>query len=101
MLACRPARMYLTHYGLLEGPIERWADDLHRAIDEHAAVARAAHGRPRAGEGDPRRLAASCCSLAALGFAGTEVEALDGFRADLDLNAQGLEFWLAASRPRG
>ncbi len=97
MLACRPARMYLTHFGMLEGPLEKWADELHRAIDEHARVARSAPGGPGRERAIRDGLAAQLLrALVAKGWRGSPAEALDAFRADLDLNAQGLQFWLAS-----
>ena len=101
MLACRPARMYLTHYGMLDGPVERWAEELHRAIDEHARVARAAPAGPGRTAAIREGLAAQLLrALAAHGYGGSEEEALRAFRPDLDLNAQGLAFWLAAPGAR-
>ena len=96
MLVERPERMYLTHFGMLEGQVERCAAELHRAIDEHVRVAEAAP----AGEGRypaiRRGLEAQLLrSLERHGFPGTREEALAIFSGDLDLNAQGLEFWLA------
>ncbi|HTP52403.1 MAG TPA: MBL fold metallo-hydrolase [Anaeromyxobacteraceae bacterium] len=96
MLAERPTRMYLTHFGMVEGAIERRAEDLHRAIEEHVRVALAAPAGPGRHESIRRGLEEQLLrSLAAHGFAGGSAEALSLFAGDLDLNAQGLEFWLA------
>jgi PAS domain S-box-containing protein len=95
MLAARPERMYLTHYGLLEGDIPRHAAALHHAIDEHVRVARAAPPGPGRHaaivEGLGELLMAR---LAAHGAEVARDEALAIFEGDLELNAQGLEVWL-------
>jgi len=97
MLAERPERMYLTHYGMIEGEIPRAAAALLSAVDGHVAAARAAPegpGRQAAiREGLARQLLAL---LAAHGWRGTREEALAAFAVDLDLNAQGLDVWLSA-----
>jgi glyoxylase-like metal-dependent hydrolase (beta-lactamase superfamily II) len=97
MLAERPERMYLTHYGMIEGEIPRAAAALLSAVDGHVAAARAAPegpGRQAAiREGLARQLVAL---LAAHGWRGTREEALAAFAVDLDLNAQGLDVWLSA-----
>ena len=95
MLAERPERMYLTHYGMLEGRIPEAAAALLSAVDGHVAVARAAPA-------GPGRKAAIQAGLGELllgllgrhGWTGTREEALSAFAADLDLNAQGLAFWM-------
>ena len=96
MLVERPERMYLTHFGMLEGQVERHASELHRAIDEHVRVAEAAPAGDARFPAIRRGLEDQLLrSLARHGFAGTREEALAIFSGDLDLNAQGLEFWLA------
>jgi len=95
MLAERPERMYLTHFGMVEGGLPRHAAALHRAIDGFVARARAAP----AGEGRHAALKAALGEdlLAALAAHRTTLsreEALKLFDADLELNAQGLEIWL-------
>ena len=99
MLAERPERMYLTHYGMLEGEIPRAAAALLAAVDGHVAAARAAppgegrHAAIRAG------LAAQLLELLARhGWKGAREEALAAFDVDLDLNAQGLGVWLDSER---
>jgi hypothetical protein len=95
MLAFDPERMYLTHYGVLEGNIRRHAAALHAAIDEHVRVARAVPAGP--GRHDAIVAGLGELLLARLGAHGAEVsreEALAIFDVDLQLNAQGLEVWL-------
>ncbi len=95
MLAERPERMYLTHYGMIEGQIERRAAALHRALDEHVRLALAAPAGPGRREALREALAGQLlAALAEHGFAGGRGEALSIFAVDLDLNAQGLGVWL-------
>jgi glyoxylase-like metal-dependent hydrolase (beta-lactamase superfamily II) len=103
MVAERPERMYLTHFGLVAGDVGAAAEALHRAIDEHVRLARAAP----AGPGRHAALLAALEGqlLAGLADHGARIpraEALAIFGGDLELNAQGLEVWLdAAAAPRG
>ncbi len=97
MLAERPERIYLTHYGMIEGRIPEAAAAMLEAVDGHVAIAREAPPGPgrqaaiRAGlEGQLVGL------LSRRGWKGTREEALEAFAADLDLNAQGLEVWMAS-----
>jgi len=97
MVAERPERMYLTHYGMVEGDVGRDARALHRAIDEHVEVARRAP--PGAGRHEAIREGLAEQLLRALerhGWKGGRAEALAAFAVDLDLNAQGLGVWLDA-----
>jgi glyoxylase-like metal-dependent hydrolase (beta-lactamase superfamily II) len=97
MLAERPERVYLTHYGLVQGDLARHAAALHRGIDEHVRVARAAPAGPGRHAAIKAGLAASLLAgLAAHGAPVTAEWALDKFDNDLELNAQGLEVWLDA-----
>jgi len=95
MLAERPERMYLTHFGMIEGRIDRAAAMLHRAVEEHVRLALAAPSGPGRREALREALAGQLLAgLAAHGFAGGRGEALSIFAVDLDLNAQGLGVWL-------
>lgn len=95
MLAERPERMYLTHYGMIEGHLERSAAALHRAVDEHVRLALAAPSGPGRRQALRRALEGQLLAgVADHGFAGGRDQALSLFAADLDLNAQGLEVWL-------
>jgi glyoxylase-like metal-dependent hydrolase (beta-lactamase superfamily II) len=97
MIAMRPQRMYLTHFGALEGDVPRHAAALHEAIDEHVRVARAAPSGPGRHpvivEGLAQLLLAR---LAAHGATIAADDAVEVFGTDLELNAQGLEVWLDA-----
>ncbi len=101
MLAERPERMYLTHYGMLEGEIPKRAEALLEAVDGHVRVARAA----APGKGRNAAIQAGLAEqlvdgLARHGWKGTRDEAVAAFAVDFNLNAQGLEVWLdAQARP--
>jgi glyoxylase-like metal-dependent hydrolase (beta-lactamase superfamily II) len=97
MLAEKPERMYLTHFGLVAGDVGSFAAALHRGIDGHVRRARAAspgagrHEAIRAGlEAELRE------ELVRQRVVLPADEAIRLFREDLDLNAQGLGVWLDA-----
>jgi len=97
MLAEKPERMYLTHYGMLEGEIPKRAEALLAAVDGHVRAARAA----APGKGRNAAIQAGLAEqlvegLARHGWKGTRAEAVAAFAVDFDLNAQGLEVWLDA-----
>ncbi|ACG74274.1 beta-lactamase domain protein [Anaeromyxobacter sp. K] len=97
MLAEAPERVYLTHYGMLEGDIARHAAALGHGLDEHVRLARAAPPGP--GRHAALREALAGQLLAGLAAHGAPLDpaaALELFGVDLDLNAQGLEVWLDA-----
>jgi glyoxylase-like metal-dependent hydrolase (beta-lactamase superfamily II) len=97
MLAERPERMYLTHYGMIEGRIPEAAAAMLEAVDGHVAVARAAPEGPGRQAAIRAGLAGQLVGLLARrGWKGTREEALQAFAVDLDLNAQGLEVWMAS-----
>jgi glyoxylase-like metal-dependent hydrolase (beta-lactamase superfamily II) len=97
MLAERPERMYLTHYGMIEGRIPEAAAEMLAAVDGHVAVARGAPPGPGRQAAIRAGLAAQLLELLARrGWKGTREEALAAFDTDLDLNSQGLEFWMAS-----
>ena len=101
IVAERPERLYLTHFGVVEGDVERHAAALAAGLEEHVRRARAAP----AGEGRHAALRAALADqllggLAAHGAALAPEEALALYGADLDLNAQGLEVWLDAEVAR-
>jgi glyoxylase-like metal-dependent hydrolase (beta-lactamase superfamily II) len=97
MLAERPARMYLTHYGAIEGDVAAFGAALHRALDEHVRRARAAPAGPGRHEAIRAGLEAQLLEgLARHGAPLSREEALGVFAGDLDLNAQGLGVWLDA-----
>jgi glyoxylase-like metal-dependent hydrolase (beta-lactamase superfamily II) len=98
MVAERPARMYLTHYGAIEGDVAAFAAQLHRALDEHVRAARAAPAGPGREAAIRAGLAAQLLEdLARHGAPIGREDALRVFAGDLDLNASGLGVWLDAA----
>jgi glyoxylase-like metal-dependent hydrolase (beta-lactamase superfamily II) len=97
MLGEKPERMYLTHYGMLEGEIPKRAAAFLEGVDGHVRAARAA----APGQGRNAAIQAGLAEqlvegLARHGWKGTRDEAMAAFAVDFDLNAQGLEVWLDA-----
>jgi glyoxylase-like metal-dependent hydrolase (beta-lactamase superfamily II) len=97
MLAEGPERMYLTHFGVVEGDVAACAAALRRGLDEHVRRALAAP----VGPGRHAALRASLedqlvRDLARHGARLSRADAVRVFGEDLDLNAQGLECWLDA-----
>ncbi len=99
MLAERPARMYLTHYGAIEGDVPDFGAQLHRGLDEHVRRARAAPEGP--GRNAAIRVALEEQLLEDLARHRVPIardEAIRVFAGDLELNAQGLGVWLDTQR---
>ena len=100
ILACQPEALYLTHFSRV-GDVQRLGSDLHRLIEAHLAVAE------RERDSGPDREARILAGLWAL----MDAEAIrQGWRLapeqwrevlgmDLELNAQGLDYWLDHSAP--
>jgi glyoxylase-like metal-dependent hydrolase (beta-lactamase superfamily II) len=95
MLAARPERMYLTHYGMLEGGLTDLGAELCRLIDAHVALASAA-------KSTPDRHAALRAGITSLlldelerrGSTLSREDTLALWELDIELNAQGLGVWL-------
>ena len=97
MVAAKPERMYLTHFGVIEGRVAEHAQALHRAIDGHVRVARGAPaeaGRHAALVAGLEQVLAS--EVEAQRASAPPEKIRDILRVDLELNAQGLEAWLDA-----
>lgn len=95
LMARRPQRMVLTHFGPV-GDLERLSGDLHADIDEFVAVARRHAGVPeRAVRIAEDVFAYLSARLDSHGFAGDEELRHQLLDADVRLNTQGLEVWLA------
>lgn len=95
MVSLQPGAIYVTHFGQLRD-IPRLAADLHRLIDAHAELAlkyansgAQRHDRLTRGVRDLVRAEAL-----RQGWKLTEDDALEVFKLDIELNAQGLEAWL-------
>jgi len=97
MLARGPAALYITHFGRLTKPTAL-ADDLHRLIDAHAELG----VRHRRAGAERKRLLTEGVSAIVLAERERQnwrlprEEVLKIFALDIELNAQGLEFWLDA-----
>ena len=95
LMARRPRRMVLTHFGPV-GDLERLSRDLHADIDEFVAVARRHAGVPDRADRIAEDVFAYLSSrLDAHGFAGDEELRHQLLDPDVRLNTQGLEVWLA------
>ena len=97
MLAYRPAALYVAHFGRLTN-LTVLAADLHRLIDAHAALG---ERHRRAGAERKRLLTEGVRSLVLAererqGWRLPSEKVLEVFALDIELNAQGLEFWLDA-----
>lgn len=96
MLALQPERMYLTHYGAVEG-VPALAAALIEQIDAMVAIARdATEAGPAARHAVlVEALAALYCQRAAAhGVPCTAQQVRDLLHMDIELNAQGLGVWL-------
>jgi glyoxylase-like metal-dependent hydrolase (beta-lactamase superfamily II) len=95
MLALRPERVYLTHFGAVAGDVARHGAALHRGLDQVVALARAVPAGPGRRAALKQGLAALLLEgLAAHGSPASRETALAVYDNDLTLNAQGLEIWL-------
>jgi glyoxylase-like metal-dependent hydrolase (beta-lactamase superfamily II) len=97
MLALGPAALYVTHFGRLTKPTAL-AADLHRLIDAHAELGE----RHRHAGAERKRLLTEGVSAIVLAERERQnwrlprEKVLEIFALDIELNAQGLEFWLDA-----
>lgn len=94
MRSFKPHGIYLTHYSQVT-EIDKLAEDLHRHIDALVDITNKA-----AGQGDTRKTAIQAAMTDYLlkevrahgcNLPDAEIKAI--FATDLDLNAQGLEYW--------
>ena len=95
MLSYGPAALYVTHFGRLTNPSEL-AADLHRLIDAHAELGE----RHRHAGAERKRLLMEGVRSLVLDESTRQKwhlpreEVLKIFALDIELNAQGIEFWL-------
>jgi len=95
MLARDPVAMHLTHYGRV-GDVARLGADLIEQIDAMVALARDAHGHADRHERLVESLATLYIDRARIHGAPLTPEEVRALLAiDIELNAQGLEVWLA------
>ena len=100
MLAFHPQWMYLTHFGPV-GDVERLGAQFLSLLDEVVALGLAVRSAPdrdrvlRQGLADIylRSLRAHGCTM-------SEAQALDLLALDIELNAQGMDIWLARTGAR-
>ena len=97
IVALRPDAVYVAHFGQVR-EVPRLAEDLHRLIDAHAALARDAGGRDA---GRHARLKAGIREIfleerARQGWPITTDALLALLALDVELNAQGLAAWMDA-----
>jgi glyoxylase-like metal-dependent hydrolase (beta-lactamase superfamily II) len=95
IVSYRPQAVYLTHFSQLND-VAAQAQQLHRQIDAHVAIARR---EKRAGQEKQSRIRAGLADLLLsearlFGCRLPDAKILDVFAVDLDLNAQGLAFWI-------
>ncbi|MFY9316451.1 MAG: MBL fold metallo-hydrolase [Burkholderiales bacterium] len=97
MLSYGPQSLYVTHFGRLTN-LTVLAADLHRLIDAHAALGE----RHRGAGAERKRLLTEGVRALVLeererqGWRLPREKVLEVFALDIELNAQGLEFWLDA-----
>jgi hypothetical protein len=95
LMAYRPRRIVQTHFGPV-ADLERLAGDLHAAIDELVAIARRhADAADRAQRIRADMFEYFSARLDAHGYPGDLARRHALLDDDVDLNAQGLEVWLA------
>jgi len=95
LLSYQPRAMYLTHYGQVTDVPAR-AADLHRRLDRHVTIAEA-----HADDGESRHAAIKqeltaylLAELRAHGCTLPEATILDILATDIELNVQGLTWWM-------
>lgn len=99
IMGCEPAQVFLTHYSRV-GSLPRLAADMHRGIDDHAAIAR----RHEDDEARTSAIEAALFDYLARRAREHGVEADDTrlhelLDMDVTLNTQGLEHWLDHGPP--
>lgn len=94
MRSFKPSGIYLTHYSQVT-EVDKLAEDLHRHIDAFVAMTNKAIG-----QGDARKQAIEAAmtdyllkEVRAHGCTLPDAEIKSIFKTDLDLNAQGLNYW--------
>jgi glyoxylase-like metal-dependent hydrolase (beta-lactamase superfamily II) len=95
LMARRPRRMVLTHFGPV-GDLERLSGDLHESIDAFVRIGRRHADAPdRAGRIGADMYEFLSTRLDAHGYAGNDARRHELLDDDVRLNTQGLESWLA------
>lgn len=96
--ALKPAAIYVTHYAQVRD-IPRMAAEMHRMLDDFATIARTAVAAGKGHAGIAAGLSDYFLAEAAREGWGLQGQALlDHLATDIDLNAQGLEYWLSEQK---
>ena len=99
MIAKGPERMYMTHFGMIEGDVARHAARLHELVDAHVRIAREAQPGPGRHAAIVEGLAGLLADgLTAHGSPSSRAAARAIYANDLDLNAAGLEAWMEGGK---
>ncbi|WP_371324545.1 MBL fold metallo-hydrolase [Dechloromonas sp. ZY10] len=95
LMSFAPSAMYLTHYAQVHD-VPAQAEALRRRLDQHVAIAEqhAAAGEGRHAAIKDGITAYLLSELRAHGCRLPEAEIVEVLATDLELNAQGLEYWL-------
>ncbi len=95
LMSFAPSAMYLTHYAQVHD-VPAQAEALRRRLDRHVAIAEqhAAAGEGRHAAIKDGITAYLLSELRAHGCSLPEAEIVEVLATDLELNAQGLEYWL-------
>lgn len=93
LMSYKPARMYLTHFGLLENP-QDYCDILSKSISEYCEIAQTSSNTPNHEEEIKKKISElEYASLFKVRPDITEKESQDLLGLDMKLNAQGLCYW--------
>ena len=94
IMGCEPKQLYLTHYSRVRN-LDRLAQQMHAGIDAYVAIAEDhEHDDNRSANIRDGLTEYYAEQLADHGYAGGREEMLGVMSIDIELNAQGLEFWL-------
>ena len=94
IMACAPEQLYLTHYSRVRN-LDRLAEQMHAGIDAYVAIAEQhEHDDNRSANIRAGLTEYYAEQLADHGFVGGRDELTEVLSIDIELNAQGLEFWL-------
>ena len=94
IMGCEPGQLYLTHYSRVRN-LDRLAEQMHRGIDAYVAIAEQhEHDADRSANIRNGLTDYYAAQLDDHGFTGGRDRMLEVLDIDIELNAQGLEFWL-------
>ncbi len=94
IMGCAPEQLYLTHYSRVRN-LDRLAEQMHAGIDAYVAIAEQhEHDDNRSANIRAGLTEYYAEQLADHGFVGGRDELTEVLSIDIELNAQGLEFWL-------